>query len=121
MKHVLFEFGKENANGRTYLKEQMSDLPGLVPCTFGHQVDFYENSILNPSINGEQTCAMAKIYMDNEGLYAEVKPYEDKKEMFDELMMNGCRITSCGTGSLNEKNEVEDFRLHYVFLTKDPS
>jgi len=119
MKHVLIEFGKQNHNGRTYLKEEVSDLKDLVPCTFGHREDKHGMAILNPSLNDDETCALAKISMDHAGIYAEVNPFENKKEMFDEMMMAGCRIVSAGTGNVNEKGEVSDFRLHYVFITKD--
>lgn len=119
MKHVLFEFGKPTKTGRTYLKHEMSNLPGLVPCTFDHQNDSYGIPILDPAVNGESTCALAEISMDDIGLYAEVNPYDSKKEMFDEMMMNGCKITSAGTGHLNENSEVLDFRLKYVYLTKE--
>ena len=119
MEHVLVEFGKQNKNGRTYLKEQITELKNLVPCTFGHKEDKYGMTIFNPGINDESTCAVAKIRMDNNGIYAEVNPYENKKEQFDEMMMAGCKIVSAGTGNVNEKGEVSDFRLHYVFLTKD--
>jgi hypothetical protein len=121
MKVNLIEFGKENKNGRIYLHHQMSELPKLVPCTFDHMADSRGLPILNPPINGDKTCAMANISMDEMGVYAEVNPFNEKRELFDEMMMNGCSIVPAGTGSLNEKGEVEDYRLHYVFLTKNPS
>jgi len=121
MKATLIEFGKENKNGRTYLYHEVSDLPKTAPCTLEHMQDAYGHTTLAATINGEQTCAMAKISMDEKGIYAEVTPYENKRELFDTLMMNGATIVPAGTGSLNEKAEVEDYRLHYIFLTRNPS
>lgn len=118
---MLIEFGVKNKNGRTYLKHQMSNIPEFVPCTLDHAKDKNGHSILNPPINGEYTCAMAKVKSDNTGIYIDVVPYSDKKELFDNSMMNGCSIVPAGTGSVNEKGEVEDFRLHHVFLTMNPS
>lgn len=121
MKVRLIEFGKENKNGRTYLMHEMSEIPKTVLCTIDHHTDSRGLFDLNPALNGEKTCAMANIYMEPDGIYAEVNPFHEKKELFDELMMNGCKIVPAGTGHLNENNEVQDYRLHYVYLTKDPA
>ena len=122
MKVTLIEFGKVNKNGRTYMFHQISDLPKLVICTLDASVDEHGHAILSPPINGKNSCASANIIMDSFGIYAEVRPYANQNgKIFEEMMMNGCSIVPAGTGNLNEKGEVEDYRLHYIFLTKDPS
>lgn len=116
MKVTLIEFGVKNKNGRTYLQPNVLDLPKTVTCTLDHV------SELNPSFSGPQTCGMADITMDTNGMYAEVKPFSEAKgKLFEELMMNGAKVVAAGTGRVNEKGEVENYCLHYVFLTNEPS
>jgi hypothetical protein len=119
MKVSLIEFGKVNENGRTYLHHQMSYLPPTVMCTIDHHTDSRGLPDLNPTLDGNNTCALANISMDVNGVYAEVNPFSERKDLFHELMMYGCKIVPVGTGHLNENNEVEDYRLHYVYLTKN--
>ncbi len=122
MKVTLIEFGKENQNGRTYLHHEVSELPKQVFCSLDTITDQYKIPTLEVPLNGDNTCGFADITMDQEGIYADIKQFSDARgKMFEELMMNGYKVVPAGTGSLNEKSEVEDYRLHYVFLTKDPA
>jgi len=120
MKVTLIEFGKENQNGRIYLHHEVSELPKQMFCSLDILTDQYKIPVFDVPLNGDSTCGFADISMDQEGIYAEVRPFSDARgQMFNELMMNGYKIEPLGTGSLNEKNEVEDYRLHYVFLMKN--
>jgi len=112
---TLIEFDKPNRNGRTYLKHEITDLPKIVPCSMNHA----DNAFNLPGINSEDTIGSADITMNEVGIYADVKPYKAKQEVFDNLMMDGYKIVSAGFGGLNENSEVIDFRLQYVFLTKE--
>ena len=122
MKVTLIEFGKMNKNGRVYSYPEVLELPKNTVCTLTHLADKYGNAILTPPINGDSTCGTAEISMDYNGIYADVNPYSDNRgRMFEELMMNGCKIVPFGTGNTNENGEISNYALHYVFLTKDPS
>lgn len=115
MKVTIIEFDKPNHNGRIYLRHEINELPKTVACSLNHKNDAF----VMPGLTDENTVGLASITMDEAGIYADVNPYVSKREIFDELMMDGFKIVSAGFGGLNEKSEVTDFRLQYVFLTNE--
>jgi hypothetical protein len=118
MKVTLIEFGKKNENGRTYLYHEVSELPDVVPCT----LDSANGPVNRATIGGPETVGLAKLSMDQDGIYADVNPfYSDYRgRMFEELMMLGAKIVPSGTGSVNANGEVSDYRMQFVFLTTNP-
>ena len=115
MKFQVIEFEKENLNGRKYVKHEISNLPEFVLCSMRQE------ETPEIAINGEFTLGMAKMTMDEKGIYAELEPYSHKKEIFDEMLIDGNKIVSAGYGNVNEKGEVANYRLQYIFLTKEPA
>lgn len=119
MKVTLIKFGEKTINERIYSYASVSEIPKSTVCTLDVQRDQHGHAILVPPINGDKTCALAEITMDVDGIYAEIKPYSDERgKLFEELMMNGCKIYPLGSGNTNENGEVSAYALHYVYLAK---
>jgi len=116
-KRKLLLFKKPNKNGRTYLHHQISELPKTVMCTLG---EFDHPS--TPLITDDKTCGIATTSMNEKGIEIELMPFSDERgKTLLALLENGYSIVPAGYGNVNEKGEIEDYRLQYVFLTNDPA
>ena len=112
----IITFGESNKNGRIYLRHQISELPKTVMCTLG------ELDHSNPLITDDKTGGIVTISMNKNSIDAEVLPFsDDRGKTLLSLLDNGYKLVPAGFGNVNEKGEIEDYRLQYVFLTNNPA
>ena len=118
MEYTLIEFDKINKNNRIYSRASLSNIPERVPCLLEHTNN---KDLLIPQ--WEDGCGVANIIVTPTEVKAQINPFlNDKKgEMFNTLIEEGYVPVISGTGNVDASGNIDDFNLHYVFLTNDPA